>query len=181
MEREEERYPGERRVLALFLRDLQPAVERELGEGSLLYGAIQRALREPRLRYLRHARALFNHLPRAVRRRLSQHLLTRRDRSEPEAAASRPPAVPMRVRFEAQERQDGLAVRGLEPEQEADASDIRVLIRADVLPGTAARRLRELAEWLEQDRRLLSRRFWLDNAAPHRDPSPSARPNRAGS
>ncbi len=180
MEREEERYPGERRVLALFLRDLQPAVARELGQRSLLYGAIQRALREPRLRYLRHARALFNHLPRPVRRRLSQHLLARRDRSEPEESAPRPTDAPLRVRFEAQERQDGLAVRGLEPEQESDAPDIRVLIRADVLPGAAARRLRELAEWLEQDRRLLSRRFWLDNTTALQSPSPSARPNRAG-
>lgn len=72
---EEERYPGESTGLRLFLEDLSPVVADELGPDSLLHHAIRRALSTHRLAHLRHARQLFNQLPRPVRQRLSTALL----------------------------------------------------------------------------------------------------------
>jgi hypothetical protein len=69
-----ERYPGERRGLSLFLQDLLPEALRVGGGGgcdSILLHAIRRALRSGDLGHLRHARTIFNHLPREQRRQLS--------------------------------------------------------------------------------------------------------------
>ena len=66
-----ERYPGERRGLSLFLEDLLPEALRACGSHSILPHAIRRALRTGDLGHLRHARTIFNHLPREQRRRLS--------------------------------------------------------------------------------------------------------------
>lgn len=74
---EEERYPGESTGLRLFLEQLSPAVQSELGPDSLLHHAIKRALSSHRLAHLRHARSLFNQLPRPLRQRLSAVLLAR--------------------------------------------------------------------------------------------------------
>ena len=65
-----ERYPGERQGLTLFLEELQPVVLQQLGRDSLLHHAIRKALRTGRLEALRHARALFNSLPRDDRQSL---------------------------------------------------------------------------------------------------------------
>lgn len=73
----EERYPGERRILAAFLLDLRPVVEASLGRDSLLFHAIRRALAGSELAALRHARALFNQLPREVKAELSTGLVAR--------------------------------------------------------------------------------------------------------
>ncbi len=162
----EERYPGERRGLTLFLEDLAPVVASELGDSCLLHHAIRAALRSASLQRLRHARRLFNHLPREVRQRLSEALL---ERSPPlpsrEALladyASRPPA-PV-IAFESSERQSAEPLPRAELRHEfAPSADLRVTIRPGTLPGVAAERLRAIADLLEQDRRLLSPRFWRE-------------------
>jgi hypothetical protein len=66
-----ERYPGERRGLSLFLEDLLPEALQACGHHAILPHAIRRALRTGDLDHLRHARTIFNHLPREQRRRLS--------------------------------------------------------------------------------------------------------------
>ena len=66
-----ERYPGERRGLSLFLEDLLPEALRACGRDAILTHAIRRALRTGELDHLRHARTIFNHLPREQWRRLS--------------------------------------------------------------------------------------------------------------
>lgn len=87
---EDERYPGESTGLRLFLEELSPVVASELGPDSLLHHAVRRALASHRLAHLRHARRLFNHLPRPVKQRLSMALLARAEdrRTAPLAPAS---------------------------------------------------------------------------------------------
>jgi len=70
-----ERYPGERLGLSLFLAELRPAVRRCCGESSMLSAAIRRALSDNDLARLRHARDLFNRLPRDTRQELSSSLV----------------------------------------------------------------------------------------------------------
>jgi predicted component of type VI protein secretion system len=72
-----ERYPGERRTLALFLTDLQPVVEAALGRDCLLFHAIRRALGSGELAALRHARGVFNQLPRELKAEVSAGLVAR--------------------------------------------------------------------------------------------------------
>ena len=82
----DERYPGERRRLRLFLEELLPAVERTTeahAAPSLLRQAIVRALRTGELLHLRHARQLFNHLPREHRQALSVSMLRPKVRPVP--------------------------------------------------------------------------------------------------
>jgi hypothetical protein len=83
---EEERYPGESTGLRLFLESLSPIVASELGPDSLLHHAIRRALVTHRLAHLRHARRLFNALPRPLKLRLSTALLDRRTHKPRHAA-----------------------------------------------------------------------------------------------
>ncbi len=160
----EERYPGERRGLTLFLEDLAPVVASELGDSCLLHHAIRAALRSGSLRRLRHARRLFNHLPRGVRQRLSEALLRKTPPLPSREAlladyANRPPAPG--IAFEASERQETELVPRAELQHElASAADLRVTIRPGTLPAAAAERLRAIADLIEQDRRLLSPRFW---------------------
>lgn len=87
---EDERYPGESTGLRLFLEELSPVVASELGPDSLLHHAVRRALASHRLAHLRHARRLFNHLPRPVKQRLSTALLARAAATR--SAAGGPPA-----------------------------------------------------------------------------------------
>lgn len=72
---DDERYPGERRGLYLFLTELRPAATRYCGERSMLAFAIRRALSGNDLARLRHARDLFNCLPKTLRRELSSTLV----------------------------------------------------------------------------------------------------------
>ncbi|MDX6751495.1 hypothetical protein SH611_16940 [Geminicoccaceae bacterium 1502E] len=74
---ERERYPGERSGLRLFLIELRPGVEHQLGADSLLLHAIRRALRIGGLAELRQARRLFNALPREQRQSLSLGVVAR--------------------------------------------------------------------------------------------------------
>ncbi len=68
---EQERYPGERRGLRLFLEGLIGAVDQELGRDALLYHRIRIALSRGDLLSLRSARQMFNHQNAAMKRRLS--------------------------------------------------------------------------------------------------------------
>jgi hypothetical protein len=85
---EDERYPGERRGLRLFLEGLIDAVDAELGRDALLYHRIKIALERGNLASLRAARQMFNHQDTALKRRLS---LARQDRRARTIVAPRPP------------------------------------------------------------------------------------------
>ena len=161
-----ERYPGERRGLSLFLEDLRPAAVRLCGRDSLLVHAIRRALRTGDLAHLRHARTLFNHLPREQRHDLSAACV-----AHPEER--RPPAHELLERYSHREPTPFVSFerrREREPEPTTEvslthellpASAVRVMVSPGVLPSTAADDLRRIAGLIEQDRRLLSDRFWL--------------------
>lgn len=79
----EERYPGERRGLKLFLEGLLGAVDEHLGRDALLYHRIRTALERGDLTSLRAARQMFNHQDTALKRRLSLAREQRRARSSP--------------------------------------------------------------------------------------------------
>jgi hypothetical protein len=162
----EERYPGERRGLGLFLEELLPVVEGR-GDGlSLLRHAIRRALETGELARLRHARQIFNFLPRAERQSLSSALLGARARPPApaappgrpeEAATAATPAVCFELARESDARRP-LTV-GLREEPTAPAP-VRVTVAPGTLPSVAADTLRRIAATIEADRRLLSARFW---------------------
>ncbi len=159
-----ERYPGERQGLGLFLEELRPVVAQELGPESLLHHAIKKALETGRLRALRHARALFNSLPRDDRQQLQAGIV-----ASPEAA----PAT-ARLLDDYGKRQPQAFVTidseigpGAEPTPQIsmrhellDDVALRVLIRPGSLPSGVASRLRQLADLIDHDRRLLSARYW---------------------
>jgi hypothetical protein len=96
---EEERYPGERRVLRLFLADLGPVAEGALGHDALLCHAIRRALATNALDAMRHARGLFNHLDREAKQALSEGLVRQaaRGRGVAPAAQVRGAHPPLRL------------------------------------------------------------------------------------
>jgi hypothetical protein len=77
----DERYPGERRGLKLFLEGLIGAVDDLLGRDALLYHRIRTALERGDLASLRAARQMFNHQDTALKRRLSLAREQRRARS----------------------------------------------------------------------------------------------------
>jgi hypothetical protein len=168
-----ERYPGEGRGLRLFLEELLPVVARD-GRHPMLLHAIRRALESGELAHLRHARQLFNHLPRPERQALSTALLGPRRPHGPGAEPA-PPAperaeTALAVRFETPREAD--SQRPLHVElchEEAAAAPINVTIRAGTLPSVAIDALRRIAAMLEADRRLLSSRFWLSEGSPARD------------
>jgi len=159
-----ERYPGERRGLGLFLEELAPVVERELGTDSLLHHAIRRALRWSSLKNLRHARRLFNSLPRADRHRLSAGMV-----AAPEAKPGRDALLrdyrerepqPF-VCIEADPPDGGPRRKHVELRHELiDGASVTVLVRPGSLPSAAAASLREIADMIEHDRRILSTRYW---------------------
>lgn len=82
----DERYPGERRGLRLFLEGLLDAVDAELGRDAILYHRIRTALQRRDLASLRTARQMFNHQDTALKRRLS---VARRDRSATPLSSAR--------------------------------------------------------------------------------------------
>ena len=170
----QERYEGEKRGLGLFLEELAPVVDRELGRTSMLHHAIRRALVGHELKLLRHARDLFNALPRSDRQALSAGIV-----SEPEPGGDadqetsdrvpvrRAVRAPLRICFSASE--DRAATSEISVELRGDDefgngsrtdSSVGVLVRPNTLPSSAARALREIADMIEADRRLLSERYW---------------------
>jgi hypothetical protein len=159
-----ERYPGERQGLGLFLEELQPVVALQLGRGSLLHHAIKKALKTGRLDALRHARALFNSLPRDDRQTLQAGIV-----ASPEPApkrqrllddyGKRQPQPFVTIDCEAGPGADPTPHIALRHELLDDVA-LRVLIRPGSLPSGIAGRLRELADLIDHDRRLLSARYW---------------------
>lgn len=161
---QQERYPGERRGLSRFLEDLLPVAEDELGDDSLLVHCARRALRGQALERLRHARQMFNSLPREAKQRLSAGLVARAGggpvRQDLLETYSRREPVPF-VCFEAgaagvasDAETLGLRHELLEP------GPVRVMVRPGTLPSAAASSLRDIAALIENDRRLLSPRYW---------------------
>jgi hypothetical protein len=160
---EEERYPGERRGLTLFLGDLLPVVERELGSDSLLAHGARLALRRATLQALRHARQIFNALPRETRGRLTKAIVAagpapaRHDLLEAYSRREPTPFVCFEARHEPQDlRPTSVAMR----HELIEGSPVLVMVRPGTLPSTAAKALRDVARMIEGDRRLLSPRFW---------------------
>jgi hypothetical protein len=159
-----ERYPGERQGLGLFLEELRPVVHDQLGPDSLLYHAIKKALASGRLGALRHARALFNSLPRDERQTLQTGIV-----ASPEPAPKRERLLDDYGRRQPQPfvTIDSDIGSGADPTPQItmrhellDDVALRVLVRPGSLPSGVASRLREIADLIDQDRRLLSARYW---------------------
>ena len=160
-----ERYPGERRGLSLFLEDLRPAAARLCGTDSILVHAIRRALRSGDLGHLRHARRIFNHLPRAQRGQLSAACVTHRQEPRPaahellERYSHRAPKPFVSFESAGQAAPERPALVSLTHEL-LPASAVRVMVSPGTLPRVAADDLRRIADQIEGDRRLLSERYW---------------------
>lgn len=164
---EGERYVGERRALRHFLQELRPLVGTALGRDSVLGYRIDRALGSGDLAALRLARQIFHNQPETLKRRLMRgifeapaarpdrnHLLERYHEREPE------PFVRFDAHPSARSDDAGLSV-GLDHELCNDVP-VRVMIRPGTLPSSAVEALRQIASWIERDRRLLSSRHWED-------------------
>ena len=160
-----ERYVGERRALRHFLQELRPLVVAALGADAVLRYRIDRALQSGDLAALRKAREIFHNQPENLKRRLMRgifevpaakpsksHLLERYTQREPEPF----------VRFDAYPAATTEDI-GLSVELDHELCDdvpVRVLVSPGTLPGSAAQALRQIAAWIERDRRLLSARHW---------------------
>jgi len=176
-----ERYVGERRALRHFLQELRPLVIAAMGEDSLLRVRIDRGLNSGDLDALRRAREMFHNQPEELKRRLMRgifeapdarptkgHLLERYTEREPEPF----------VRFDAYPAANSEDV-GLSVDLDHELTDdvpLRVLISPGTLPSSAAEALRQIAAWIERDRRLLSARHWQSTspglAGADREPAP---------
>lgn len=168
-----ERYPGERRGLASFLEDLLPVAAERLGPGTLLHHAIRRAVRSGDLDHLRHARTLFNNLPRERRHELSNALVARGQAAATagpakhellERYARRPTAAFVSFEVVPGAGEGNAPTVALGHELLSPAA-VRVLVSPGTLPQTAADGLRRIAGMIERDRRLLSERHWRERAA----------------
>jgi hypothetical protein len=159
-----ERYVGERRALRHFLEELRPLVSAALGSDSVLGYRIDRALGSGDLESLRQAREMFHNQPDELKRSLMRGIF-----EGPEAPAKerlleryalRQPEPFVRFdAYPAAEAKDlGLSV-ALDHELGEDVP-LRVMVSPGTLPGSAASALREIASWIERDRRLLSSRHW---------------------
>ena len=159
-----ERYVGERRALRHFLEELRPLVVGALGDNSVLRYRIDRALQTGDLDALRRAREIFHNQPDDLKRALMRGIFERpaapaRDRM-PERYALREPEPFVRFdAYPAANAEDlGLSV-ALDHEL-GDDVPLRVMVSPGTLPSSAAGALREIANWIERDRRLLSSRHW---------------------
>jgi hypothetical protein len=170
-----ERYVGERRALRHFLQELRPLVIAALGEDAVLRYRIDRALRSGDLPALRTAREMFHNQPEDLKRRLMRGIFEAPAAPKPtkrELLAQYTDREPEPfVRFDAYPaaRCDDL---GLSIELDHELSDdvpLRVLISPGTLPRSAAQALRQIADRIEGDRRLLSARHW--QSAGHDPPS----------
>jgi hypothetical protein len=159
-----ERYVGERRALRHFLEELRPLVIAALGDASVLRYRIDRALQSGDLGALRHAREIFHNQPDELKRSLMRgifegplapakdNLLERYALREPEPF----------VRFDAYPAAsaEDLGLSVVLDHELGDDVPLRVMVSPGTLPGSAAGALREIANWIERDRRLLSFRHW---------------------
>jgi hypothetical protein len=162
---EAERYVGERRALRHFLQELRPLVVAALGEDALLRYRIDRGLQSGDLAALRKAREIFHNQPENLKRRLMRGIF--------EAPAIRPSKSRLLERYTQREpepfvRFDAYPAAasediGLSVELDHELCDdvpVRVLVSPGTLPGSVAQALRQIAAWIERDRRLLSARHW---------------------
>lgn len=177
-----ERYPGERRGLSLFLEDLRPAAARVCGAESILAYAIRRALRSGDLDHLRHARTIFNHLPREQRRELSAACVVRGAESRPathqllERYSRRTPAPFISFETAGDAAPERTASVSLTHEL-MPVSPVRVMVSPGTLPRSAAGDLRRIATMIERDRRLLSEHYWRRPGGRTDDEEPPQAPN----
>ncbi len=170
-----ERYIGERRALWHFLSELRPLVVDALGKDALLGHYIDRALKSSDLDMLRQARRVFHHHPDDLKRRLMRGIF------DGTAAGGELPSMPREhdtmpgkengrerdavIRFDAfpaaRERDVALSVE-LERRPSGKAP-VNVTIKPGTLPRSAAESLRQIADWIEHDRRMLSRQHWFED------------------
>lgn len=156
MDEEEERYEGERRGLRSFLGDIGPAVELRLGHRSMLAHAISRALRSDALAHYRHAREIFNRLPRNERLALSKAMMVTPTEGVPQGKDAH---NTMALCIESAHPTDaGEAWRVELRDGGIDLATVQVRVRLGTLPSTAARSLREIADLIEENRSILSNR-----------------------
>lgn len=170
-----ERYVGERRALWHFLSELQPLVVEALGEDALLRHRIDRALKTGDLDMLRHARRIFHNHPDGLKRQLMRGIFegttaggelpaTLPDEAVPLSTGgeSRTPDAPRMVRFDAfpaaSEKEVALSVE-LDTGK-GGAAPVQVMIKPGTLPRSAVETLRQVADWIEHDRRMLSSQHW---------------------
>ncbi|MGH6898834.1 MAG: hypothetical protein ACREJ5_20180 [Geminicoccaceae bacterium] len=161
-----ERYVGERRALCHFLQELRPLVVDALGQDAVLRYRIDRALRCGDLPALRAAREMFHNQPEELKRRLMRGIFeapaapkpTKRELLAQYTAREPEPFVRFDAYPAAHSDDLGLSVE-LEHELCEDVP-VRVLISPGTLPRSAAQALRQIAERIEGDRRLLSARHW---------------------
>lgn len=168
-----ERYVGERRALWHFLSELQPLVMTSLGNDSLLYHRIGRALKAGDLETLRDARRMFHKLPEKTKRNLMRGIFDGTDAEtadgappiEKEASFSssrdRPSSVIRFSAFPAARNEETALSVELDDEDISNHPPIQVMIEPGTLPRTAAETLRQIANWIEHDRRLLSTQHWV--------------------
>lgn len=163
---EGERYVGERRALSHFLQELRPLVIAALGQDAVLTYRIQRALKSGDLHALRAARTVFHNQPEALKRQLMRGIFEapsgrakEEDRPLDHEGVTEPDPC---VRFDAypSARAEEMDLSVALDQDLSDEIPIRVRVSAGTLPSSAAGALREIAEWIERDRRLLSRRHW---------------------
>ncbi|MGI9436540.1 MAG: hypothetical protein ACR2Q4_17220 [Geminicoccaceae bacterium] len=163
-----ERYVGERRALWHFLSELQPLVVAILGDDALLRHRIDQALTIGDLDSLRNARRIFHNQPEDLKRRLMRGIFEGSNyKPDPEATDPKPALASdsrsdMVVRFDAMPAALDEDV-ALSVEAEFDQPrplPIQILIKTGTLPRSAAVALRQVADWIEYDRRLLSSQHW---------------------
>lgn len=170
-----ERYVGEERALWHFLSELRPLVVDELGTDSFLRHQIDRALRTSNLEMLRQARRVFHNHPEELKRRLMRGIFEGAAAGdelpsvlpESSAAATISPidSETAVIRFDAfpAARPKDIAL-GVELDHERPGgAPIKVVIKPGTLPRSAAMTLRQIADWIEHDRRMLSRQHWRED------------------
>lgn len=171
-----ERYVGERRALWHFLSELRPLVLASLGQDALLRHRIDRALKIGDLDALRDARRMFHNQPEELKRHLMRSLFEGASKAPVAGPLARldpddEPMVPEvertrtapTIRFDAvpAARGEDVALSAELREERASPAPLRVMIRPGTLPSSAGEALRRIADWIEQDRRLLSAQHWI--------------------
>lgn len=171
-----ERYVGERRALWHFLSELQPLVRASLGEDALLRHRIDRALKAGDLDALRDARRMFHKLPEDLKRLLMRGIFAGATGDRPSLSPLSPssnegstfdtdktassPAIRFSA-FPAPRDQDIALSVELDDDEMNSPAPIQVMIEPGTLPRSAAETLRQIASWIEHDRRLLSTQHWV--------------------
>jgi len=166
---EGERYVGERRALRHFLQELRPLVIAALGRDAVLAYRIERALRSGELGALRRAREVFHKQPEELKRRLMRGIFQAPDPPpRPTRAAARDGVdnPELLIRFDAypSARSEDLGLSVQLDVEFGDDVPVKVLVSPGTLPSSAAEALRQIATWIERDRRLLSARHWQQAA-----------------